>query len=277
MNRRHSFAIAVTLGMVAAVVTAQSRPANMTAPDHPAKILLPTTRLAPDEYGLQDYTVTTIGSVSFTPRSDDTSQDFGFFSAPYNTETPDNGDGFFRYGESGGNESFPSTHFEATVSVPAGAVIDFIGLECWSGIGPDMAEVQLYLVDRYDNITPIAGFQSTQHDHDTDYNSSAIGFQLVRNVHNQLVVDVETNPSGGSGGSFGWVEIWWKRTVSPAPASPTFTDVPTTDPGFQYIEALAASGITAGCGGGHYCPDATLTRRQMAVFLAKALGLQWPY
>jgi hypothetical protein len=39
---------------------------------------------------------------------------------------------------------------------------------------------------------------------------------------------------------------------------------------------LAASGVTVGCGGGNYCPDAPLTRRKMAVCLAKALGLQWP-
>ena len=64
--------------------------------------------------------------------------------------------------------------------------------------------------------------------------------------------------------------------VSPAPGSPTFNDVPTSDPAYQYIEALVASGVTAGCGGGNYCPDSPLTRRQMAVFLSKALGLQWP-
>jgi S-layer family protein len=64
--------------------------------------------------------------------------------------------------------------------------------------------------------------------------------------------------------------------VSPAPAVPTFNDVPPSHPFFQYIEALAASGITGGCGGGNYCPDNPLTRGQMAVFLAKALGLQWP-
>jgi hypothetical protein len=52
--------------------------------------------------------------------------------------------------------------------------------------------------------------------------------------------------------------------------------VPTSDGAFQYVEALAASGITSGCGNGNYCPDAPLTRRQMAVFLAKALGLHWP-
>ncbi len=49
------------------------------------------------------------------------------------------------------------------------------------------------------------------------------------------------------------------------------------DFGFQYVEALVASGITGGCGSGSYCPDNPVTRRQMAIFLAKALGLHWPY
>jgi hypothetical protein len=74
---------------------------------------------------------------------------------------------------------------------------------------------------------------------------------------------------------FGGVRITWKRQVSPPPATPTFGDVPASDLAFQYIEALAASGITAGCSATNYCPDANLTRRQMAVFLAKPLGLHW--
>ncbi len=72
------------------------------------------------------------------------------------------------------------------------------------------------------------------------------------------------------------VEILYRRQISPAPASATFNDVGTGDFGFQHIEALAASGITAGCGGGNFCPTASLTRAQMAVFLANALGLHWP-
>ncbi len=74
---------------------------------------------------------------------------------------------------------------------------------------------------------------------------------------------------------FGGVRITWRRQVSAAPATPTFGDVPASDPAFPFVEALAGSGITAGCAGGNYCPDASLTRRQMAVFLAKALGLHW--
>ena len=64
--------------------------------------------------------------------------------------------------------------------------------------------------------------------------------------------------------------------VSAPPPSSDFGDVPTSSPQFQFIEALCHSGITAGCGGGNFCPDQPVTRGQMAVFLAKALGLQFP-
>jgi hypothetical protein len=74
---------------------------------------------------------------------------------------------------------------------------------------------------------------------------------------------------------FGGVQIVWQRSISPPPLTPTFADVPATDGAFQHIEALAASAVTSGCGNGNFCPEATLTRRQMAVFLAKALGLHW--
>jgi hypothetical protein len=68
----------------------------------------------------------------------------------------------------------------------------------------------------------------------------------------------------------------WVRQVSPAPATASFNDVPTNHPFFRFVEALSASGITGGCGGGNYCPDSPVTRGQMAVFLSKALGLSWP-
>ncbi len=46
----------------------------------------------------------------------------------------------------------------------------------------------------------------------------------------------------------------WQRTVSPAPVSPTFGDVPTNYIYFRAIEALAAAGITSGCPNGNFCP-----------------------
>ncbi len=69
--------------------------------------------------------------------------------------------------------------------------------------------------------------------------------------------------------------VQWTRTISPAPAAATFNDVPTGHWAFQSIEAMASSGITSGCDASNFCPDDTLTRAQMAVFLARALGLHW--
>ncbi len=40
---------------------------------------------------------------------------------------------------------------------------------------------------------------------------------------------------------------------------------------FSFIEALARAGITGGCGGDSYCPDARVTRAQMAVFLLRGM------
>lgn len=70
--------------------------------------------------------------------------------------------------------------------------------------------------------------------------------------------------------------VGYTLQVSAAPAIATFTDVPTTSPRLKFVEALVAAGITAGCGGGNYCPNSPITRGQMAVFLAAALGLHFP-
>lgn len=88
---------------------------------------------------------------------------------------------------------------------------------------------------------------------------------------------VSTTNAGDPTVAIRGARLRWRRNVSPAPANATFNDVPTSDGAFQFIEALVASGITVGCGGGNYCPDAPLTRRQMAVFLSKALGLHWAW
>jgi hypothetical protein len=71
--------------------------------------------------------------------------------------------------------------------------------------------------------------------------------------------------------------IRWNRQVSPAPATATFSDVPTSHPYFRFVEALVDSGISSGCGGGLYCVNNPVTRGEMAVFLAVALGLHFPF
>ncbi len=62
-------------------------------------------------------------------------------------------------------------------------------------------------------------------------------------------------------------------SYSPPPATGIFADVDQGHWAVHWIEQLAAEGITAGCGGGNYCPNAIVTRDQMAVFLVRTFGL----
>ena len=55
----------------------------------------------------------------------------------------------------------------------------------------------------------------------------------------------------------------------PPDCAGTFPDVACPGPFTNWIEQLAAEGVTSGCGGGNYCPDSSVTRAQMAVFLLK--------
>jgi hypothetical protein len=57
----------------------------------------------------------------------------------------------------------------------------------------------------------------------------------------------------------------------PAATGLVFLDVPANAFAAAFIEALAAAQVTAGCGGGNYCPDAFVTRAEMAVFLIRTL------
>ena len=100
------------------------------------------------------------------------------------------------------------------------------------------------------------------------------GAAVVNDSAHQLFVQLTLEGSGVSL-SFRSVLVGYRLQVSPAPATATFGDVPTGYIYFRAIEALAASGIAAGCGSGNYCPDQPVTRGEIAKFLANALGLHW--
>jgi hypothetical protein len=62
--------------------------------------------------------------------------------------------------------------------------------------------------------------------------------------------------------------------VPPACSATMFADVECPDAQFvDWINQLATEGITGGCGNGNYCPQDSVTRGQMAVFLVKTFGL----
>jgi glucose/arabinose dehydrogenase len=51
----------------------------------------------------------------------------------------------------------------------------------------------------------------------------------------------------------------------------TFQDVAPDFWAWQYVEGLAASGITGGCGGNDFCPNTSLNRAEAAVFLVRGV------
>ena len=63
-------------------------------------------------------------------------------------------------------------------------------------------------------------------------------------------------------------------SYTPPPCTGAFPDVPCPSTFADWIEQLAAEGITGGCGGGNYCPLNNNTRGQMAVFITKTFNLQ---
>jgi hypothetical protein len=89
------------------------------------------------------------------------------------------------------------------------------------------------------------------------------------------VVNVRLNDASANM-RFRGVRVLYYLQLSPAPATASFSDVPTTHPFFQYIEALYSSRITTGYAGTtNFGPDDYVTRGQMAAFLGRALGLHW--
>ncbi len=51
-----------------------------------------------------------------------------------------------------------------------------------------------------------------------------------------------------------------------------FTDVPPSNPFYADVNAIQGAGITAGCGGGNFCPNDNITRQAEAAFVHRAAG-----
>jgi pimeloyl-ACP methyl ester carboxylesterase len=65
-----------------------------------------------------------------------------------------------------------------------------------------------------------------------------------------------------------------KGGVTPAPCPPSaFNDIPASSSFCPWIKEIARQGITAGCGGGNFCPESLVLRGQMSVFLSVTFGI----
>jgi len=172
----------------------------------------------------------------------------------------------------------PYGAFFASPDLPAGALLEGMSVDAcnFNPPGGDAFLVSLEDTDIAGNFLGVLGSVTVAANSGCSSQPVDLsGQNYTVNISHRLLVWTIFGPTppGGAFVGVGDVTLTYKLQVSRPPLNPTFSDVPVSDPGFRYVEAVAAAGLTAGCGGGLFCPDQSVTRRQMAVFLSRALGL----
>jgi hypothetical protein len=196
--------------------------------------------------------------------------------------------GFTEWGTDGLYEArfaYPPTQqlaivsFASSLPLPTGAVVDQILFEVYD-IHPD-SDVVVY-VKTCPNLAPCetSAWAWTEGQNGWQFLNAQLAGLTIDNANASYVLRVAWPLHMGDDPStleFRRALVYYHMTVPPPPAIASFNDVPTGHPFFQFIEAMKASSVTGGCNADPplFCPDAALTRGQMAVFLAKALGLGW--
>ena len=204
------------------------------------------------------------------------------------------GDGYM-YWSSGALLGVNDQQFWAPVQLPSGAGIGYLNLYSYDTAAAANITAVLWRYDGWGVQTPCPFVcQINQPDSNSlitvassgsggyQYNVSALENPL-HTVNNRVTAGgaqyAVTMEAGVVGDTlrFKGVDLWWKRQIAPAPGAASFTDVPPGAQFFAEIEAMKESGITAGCTPTEFCPETTVTRRQMAAFFARALGLYFQY
>jgi hypothetical protein len=217
---------------------------------------------APRTYGTTTESLQRIGLSSFAPAS--STQGYAY---------TDGSSSFTRYSLTAGNQSFT-----AHPMLPSGAIVTGVDFDVCDSNPVSEIIAAVLTTDRFgQNVQTVLSSVTTSGTPGcaTLFDDLSAAGLVVDNLSSQIILDIVLS-SGDTTNSFAGATIHYLLQVSPPPATADFADVPTNHPFFQFVEALYHAGITAGCGGGNFCPDNPLTRGQMAVFLAKGLGLQFP-
>jgi hypothetical protein len=211
---------------------------------------------APESWGTTSLSVHTINSFEF--------------------ETLESGTVYSGDGTNGRVVTAGTPCFEAPVLLPSGAIIDHTDLEaCDSNGGADVSSI-LFICNLGSCTTNYSLSSSGAAGCARTAGTPPATRTTVQNDSATYTMQI-CNGALGNTNSFKSVRIFYRLQVSPAPAVATFpVDVPTSHPFFRFVEAMAASGLTGGCGTGSFCPDQPVTRGQLSVFLASALGLHFP-
>jgi hypothetical protein len=214
------------------------------------------------DFGTKDRILAHIGFNEFVPTTPGTA--YQYFDAPTSTF------GLFSLGS--------AATFAAMAHLPSGALLTYLELDYCdtnptSGVLLDLQRCS-YLGGDCVSLATAVSTEGMSGCHVIPKDLSPQTLTMDNNLY-QLVLVAGTF-GGDRSTRFMGAYIGYKLQLSTGPATPTFGDVPANHPYFRAIEALAASGISGGCGGGNFCPNQNVTRGEMAAFFARALGLHFP-
>ncbi len=234
---------------------------DYSGPDPKALVSIPDP--TPENWGVDDWNIIWLPYESFSVPYSDMNWSYTTYGYIYLT-------------------SGSSNTIASRIPLPRGAVLHGVdvhfrdissaNLTIYIGVyyndtSPNYASIEYWTIDA------AGGFQSFYHQLSSPHTIDPVYGSYSQAFYKALVYFGEQSANL----SFKGLKLYYSLQVSPAPPSATFTDVPTSHIFFQYVEALAASGITTGCTATQYCPNQYVTRGQMAAFLSKALGLHWEW
>jgi hypothetical protein len=165
-------------------------------------------------------------------------------------------------------------YFWAGVNLPSGAYLSTISLYYYDNSGGAMSSY-FYRATAYTTYSLLTNFTSSG---TPGYATGSMSPNTtIRNGDSAYYLYVGLSGAAGSDLRFMGARLYWRRQIRTGLSHP-FTDIGGLSQTFQdSIAALAQSGITIGTSPTTYSPNNNVTRAQMAVFLARALGLYWAY
>ena len=223
----------------------------------------------PDTYGISDFVIYNIAGVEFDPQHD---SQYGHFSNGAIHESGTSSAKWFHasFHLPEGALLFGTTPFYYDSSVTEDVIINVYQCAGAPGDGCTLLDTR--------TTSGSGGWQA-------GYNDLDVGHHTIDNWDNsagnlsyyRVYLTLSSATSSDQSLRMKGVTLWYMLQISPAPLTATFPDVAPGFWAFQYVEALAASGITTGFPDGTFRPAENVTRAQMATFLARALGLHWEF
>jgi hypothetical protein len=167
------------------------------------------------------------------------------------------------------NAAVGACRFSSGVELPTGALIVGFDLEACDNTNLGYAGIQVRSCPVGEPCGGIAAVNTYP-----GCVTSTTASHTVQNGSEYYPIFVTVNDESASV-AFRAVRIRYQLQLSEPPASSSFDDVAVDDPNRAAIEAMVAAGVATGCGNENFCPDNPVTRAQLAVYLARALGLHW--